>query len=79
MVSDAPNGLSWFAIGPNAWGKSQNAFKAFKNAVRNGGKGNYTLHLVNEDAEVDPVCGTLGYSEIAGVKVNFATVKAKGY
>ncbi len=79
-LEPAKDGFKWFAIGPNCWGRGTTAKRAFANARMNGGKGNYSLHLVNEGAEVDPVRGTLFYdSKADGIKVNAYAVRANGY
>lgn len=80
QLPPASGRLVYFVIGPNAWGKGINAFTAFENAKKNGGKGKYTLHLVNESAEVDPVNGTLYFQKSAtGLRINIGTINARGY
>ena len=66
----AGEGMSWFAIGPNVWGKGKTAQDAIKQARLNG-RGKMTLHLVNDTAEVDSVNGALYYkTNTKGLQLN---------
>jgi hypothetical protein len=70
----APEGLTYYVIGPYVWGKAPTAVKAAKIARDDGGKGTYILHLVNKEAEVSEVDGTLYYnSKAKGIKLGIAT------
>lgn len=75
-IHEAPEGMAYFAIGANCWGKSKSALQAMTNARRNGSRGLYVLHLVNEGAEVDCVDGTLYHnSATPGLNLNMAWVR----
>jgi hypothetical protein len=71
-IPDAAAGLHYVTVGCNGWGRSRNAEQSMRLARSNGGKGVYTLHLVNKEAEVDDIDGMLRYnSKCPGVKVRF--------
>lgn len=79
-LPDCPASLLYIVIGPFCYGKDANAFKAVKLARSNGGKGTYTIHRVNKDAEISGVDGGLSYNSITkGVYVNIAKFEIKGY
>lgn len=79
-MADATAGMVYIVIGPNAWGRSVKAWDAMRNAKRNGGRGTYALHLVNEAAEVDRVDGALSYDgKNVAVRLNIGKIIANGY
>lgn len=72
----APAGLNYFAVGAYTWGRGPTAVQAMSQARSNGSPGWYILHLVNRDAEVDQVDGTLLYNgKIPGVKPAICRVR----
>lgn len=76
-LPDAAPGLKFYVIGRYCWGQSSNAMKAVENARREGGSGEFTIHLVNTGAEVDVVDGTLRYnSRTPGLLLNVGRVRA---
>lgn len=73
----APEGLVYVVIGPYCWGKGPTETQAFLNARKNGGKGIYTLHLLNAGCEIDQVTGAVYYNskENSGIRVAYTTVR----
>ena len=75
-LQDSPDGLMYYCVGPYCWGRDKNALKSAKNARYNGGKGIYSIHLVNNTAEVDSISGGIYYnSKLDGVKINIMSFK----
>ncbi len=71
-------GLAYVAVGAYCWGRSPDAVKALSSARDNGGAGLFTMHLVNEDCEIDQIDGTLFYnSKLPGIRVKFAVVRMR--
>lgn len=72
-LPDATEGLTYCCIGANCWGKNKNATKAAINARKEGDSGEYVIHLINEDCEIDPLEGTLYYnSKTPNIKLSIA-------
>lgn len=68
---EAPEGLLYYVIGSNVWGRAKTALEAYRNSGNY--HGTYGLHLVNKDAEVDSISGGLNYnSQTPGVKLEIA-------
>jgi hypothetical protein len=72
-LPDCSEGLIYLVTGPHCWAANINAVKAVKNAKSVGGNGIYTIHRVNEDAQVNIINGEISYNSLAtGVHLNMA-------
>ncbi len=75
-LPEAPLYYTYICIGSYCWGKSKSAVLAARIARENGSKGEYIIHLVNEEAEVDQINGTLYYnSRVKGIRIHIARFK----
>lgn len=75
-LPDAQDNMIYVVTGPFCWGKNKNATKAAQNSYSNGWKGEYKIHLVNDNCEINSVDGTLYYnSKNSSIRMNIATFR----